>query len=91
MHDRTERGRVANAFADRVCDGYTHRETDELTDSVAYADPPPVGRSAQRILRHGPLGLRRRYSPISLLRPWRHVGGAFAPDRSHDDRDLVRR
>jgi hypothetical protein len=67
MHDAAERGRVANAFADRVGHGYSQPDTDKLTDSVPYADLAPVDRSAERAVGHGRVGTGRRNAPLPLV------------------------
>ena len=67
MHDTAERGRVADAFADRVADGYADPVTDKFTDPVAFSDLAPFDRSAQRALRHGRVGARRRKAPLPIV------------------------
>ena len=59
MHDRSKRGRVANALANGFSDSHTDTNSDELTDRVALADRAAVNRTAERAIGHGGVGTRR--------------------------------
>ena len=90
MHDPAERGNVSDAFADRVSDGFTQPDADNLSDAIAFADRAPVIRSAQRAVGRGRVGIGRGYAPLQVVGPRRYVDGAVAPARSLQHRGLLR-
>ena len=67
MHEPAERGRVADAFADRV--HYPDRDADKLTDSVATSHTAPDDGPAQRTLRHRRVGIDRTNTALPVDRP----------------------
>jgi hypothetical protein len=70
MHDAAKRGSFANAFSvvNRVSDGYTDSDADELTDRVALTDLAADHSKTQRRGR-GHLGPRRGDASFPLIGP----------------------
>lgn len=68
MHE-TERFDVTNTLADRVSDGDTDADADELTDPVTGTHTAADGRAAERVIRHRRLGVRRWNASLPIIRP----------------------
>ena len=66
MHDPAERGHVANAFADRLCNRDADANTNELTHAVALADHVAIVRSIERTLDQRRVGARRGNAPLPI-------------------------
>jgi hypothetical protein len=58
VHDPAECDDIANAVADRVCDGHAYSDPDKLADTVAVADLTSDHRETQRAERKRDLGAR---------------------------------
>ena len=84
MHDAAEHGCLVHPYAAALSVDHTEPVADEISDAVAFADHTPIVRSTERAVRHVGVGAGGGDATLPVIRPRRHLGGAFDRARSRE-------